>query len=294
MESIARKIADASRLQLVFLAATWIAGIYVNGFVPIIPGTAAGVILLDPAVDVHVVLATLSAATSVFILALAWAEGRRRPAALALMASLSIVLAGDSGIAFVLGGGSEAGQSMMMAVAFATAVFFTFFSMASLHPEETRTYGGETANGALDIGYVTLVLFYAVFVSGIYVNLFVVGPVFSLPLGLEAAAFKQAESSAGFLIHEALGALLLVSLVVLTAALWSRGTRRSAGVSAAPALLVAYSAYVGSLNLTSPPVPGTASTGSALVSMLSSAGLIAALVVTMLLLLRLRTDRSHA
>jgi phosphate acetyltransferase len=68
--SLARKIADVSRLQLVFLSVTWLAGIYVNGFVPILPGTGTEAILLNPAVESHVVLATLSAATSVFILAL--------------------------------------------------------------------------------------------------------------------------------------------------------------------------------------------------------------------------------
>ena len=78
MASLARKIADVSRLQLVFLSGTWLAGIYVNGFVSIIPGTAAGTILLNQAVESHVALGALSAATGVFILALAWVDGSRR------------------------------------------------------------------------------------------------------------------------------------------------------------------------------------------------------------------------
>src|SRR5271170_223242 len=105
LASLARKIGYVTRLQLVFLSATWLAGIYVNGFVSIIPGTDAGAILLNPAVEAHVIVASLSAATSVFILALAWVNGSRRVAALSLLASLSIVVAGDSGLAFVLGGG---------------------------------------------------------------------------------------------------------------------------------------------------------------------------------------------
>ena len=65
--ALARKIAYVLGLQLIFLSATWLAGIYVNGFVPILPGTSTEAILLNPAVELHVVLASLSAATSVFI-----------------------------------------------------------------------------------------------------------------------------------------------------------------------------------------------------------------------------------
>lgn len=297
MASLAGKMADVSRLQLVFLSATWLAGIYVNGFVSIIPGTSAEAILLNPAVESHVVLATLSAATSVFILALAWAGGSRRLTASTLLASFSIVLAGDSGLAFVLGGGSDTAQSMIMATSFVTAIFLTFLAMASLKPDEgSSTYGGGGASrAALFSCYLALLLFYAVFVSGIYVNLFVAGPVFSLPLGLELAAFKQAESSASFVAHEALGGALLASLILLAASLWSGGAKRISLVSVVPALLVAYSAYVGSLNLTSPPVPAVSSSGgavSALVPMLSSAGLMTAMVITMLLALRIRASRA--
>jgi Ca2+/H+ antiporter len=297
--SLARKIAYVSRLQLVFLSLTWLAGIYVNGFVAIIPGTGAGAILLDPAVASHVVLATLSAATSVFILALAWASGSRRLTGLTILASISIVLAGDSGLAFVLGGGSDAAQSMIMATSFVTAIFLTFLSMASLKADDGRSGDGGrgTRRTALYSCYLALLLFYAVFVSGIYVNLFVAGPVFSLPLGRELAAFTEAESSASFLIHEALGGALLATLVALVVSLWSGGEKRVSFASGVAALLVAYSAYVGSLNISSPPVPAVSSSGgatSALVPMLSSAGLAAAIVITMLIALRITASRAAA
>ena len=68
MASISRKTVDASPFQPIFLAATWVAGIYVNGFVSILPWTAASAILLEPAVDVHVALATLSAAIATVLL----------------------------------------------------------------------------------------------------------------------------------------------------------------------------------------------------------------------------------
>ena len=289
-------IADVSRLQLVFLSATWVAGIYVNGFVPILPGTGAGAILLIPAVDLHIVVATLSAGTSVFLLALACVGGTRRLVATSLLASVSIVVAGDSGLAFVLGGGSDSAQSMIMASAFATTVFLTFFSMASLREGDWSSGFGGPAGGEgagrtpLASSYLALLLFYAVFVTGIYVNLFVAGPVFSLPVGLQAAAFKQAEASASFLVHEALGGALLASLVLLAASLWSAGEKRISAVSLIPVLLVAYSAYVGSLNLTSSPGSAISSSGapSAIVPMLSSTGLMAAMVITMLLALEIR------
>ena len=59
-------------------------------------------------------------------------------------------------------------------------------------------------------------------------------------------------------------------------------------MSAAPVLLVAYSAYVGLLDLTSSPLPAVSSSGmaSVLVPLLSSAGLMAATVITMLLALK--------
>jgi hypothetical protein len=286
LASLARKVADASRLQLLFLSVTWLAGIYVNGFVPILPATGAGAILLNPAVGSHVVLATLSAATSVFILALSWAEGSRRPTAFALLAVVAIVLAGDSGLAFVLGGGSDAAQSMIMGSSFVTALFLTFLSLESARTEGELPKRAAGRSGALLTCYSALLLFYLVFVSGIYLNLYVAGPVFSLPLGLEPAAFDAAKNSAAFVAHEALGAALLASLVLLAASLWSGGDRRGALASAVPAILVAYSAYVGSMNLTSP--PSAALAASPFVPMLSSAGLAAATVVTMLLALRLR------
>jgi hypothetical protein len=297
LASLASKIGYVSRLQLVFLSATWLAGIYVNGFVPIVPGSDAGVTLLNPAVEAHVVIASLSAATSVFILALAWVYGSRRMVALSLLASFSIVVAGDSGLAFVLGGGSDGAESMIMATAFVTALFLTFLSMASLRSDDNSS-GSAGATGVritgrspLALCYLALLLSYAVFVTGMYVNLFVVGPVFSLPLGLEPAAFRQAEGSPAFATHEALGAALLVTLALFAISLWFGGVRRLSLVSAVPVLLVSYSAYVGSLNLTTSPVPAISSSGGALstlVPMLSSAGLMAAIVVTMLIAVRMR------
>jgi hypothetical protein len=296
--ALARKIAYVLGLQLIFLSATWLAGIYVNGFVPILPGASMESILLNPAVELHVILASLSAATGVFIVALAWASGSRRLTAVTLLASLSIVVAGDSGLAFILGGGSDSAQSMIMASAFVTALFLTFLSMASL-----KTDGGSSAygsagrepaagGGSLALCYLSLALFYAVFVTGIYVNLFVAGPIFSLPLNSEAAAFARAESSGPFVVHEVLGLMLLAALVTLVISLWIGGAGRLAAVGVAPALLVGYSAYVGSMNLTSTVtavLPGGAS-ATILVPMLSAVGLMGAIVVTMLLTLRIRAD----
>jgi hypothetical protein len=295
--ALARKIAYVLGLQLLFLSATWLAGIYVNGFVPILPGESTETILLNPAVESHVILASLSAATSVFILALAWASGSRRLTALTLIASLSIVLAGDSGLAFILGGGSDSAESMIMASAFVTALFLTFLSMASLRTDGwAPVYGGEggqtaARRGSLALCYAALVLFYAVFITGIYVNLFVAGPIFSLPLNSEPAAFARAESTVPFIGHEVLGLMLLAALVTLVIALWVEGAPRLSAVGAVPALLVGYSAYVGSMNLTSTVtavIPGGAA--PFLVPMLSATGLIGAIVITMLLTLRVRAD----
>jgi len=286
VERLDRKVALVSRLQLLFLSLTWLAGIYVNGFVAIPPGSSAQTVLLNPAVASHVVIASLSAATSVFLVALAWASGSRRLIGFTLLASLFVALAGDSGLNLVLGEGSESFQSMIMATAFVTALFLTFLSMIGFGSQDGWSASGErlAGRGPLNLCYIALVLFYSVFVTGIYVNLFVAGPVFSLPVNSQLLAFVQSEGAAAFIFHEALGGVLLATLVVLMVWLGAAGAKRLARNCAVPTLLVAYSAYVGSLNLTSPLAIGV----SVWIPMLSSAGLMAAIVATMLITMKVR------
>jgi hypothetical protein len=280
--SLASKIAYASGLQLLFLSLTWLAGINVNGFVAIVPGTGAGAILTIPSVAEHVVLGALSAATGALIVGLALAEGSRRVVAFSVLAVAAIVVAGASGIFFVLGGASSSDQSMLMATAFIAAIFLTFLALASNNPEAGRTWrSAEVSRLSFPAGTLALVLFFGVFVTGMYVNLFVAGPVYSLPVAKQAAAFAKAEGTAGFVLHEALGGLLLLTLIVLAATLLRY---QKLGV-------VAYSAYVGSLNLTSSGVAVVSGQGPEL---LSSVGLIAALVMTMLLVIKVRADRTSA
>jgi hypothetical protein len=185
-----------------------------------------------------------------------------------------------------------------MASAFVTALFLTFLSMLSPSASDpsssvSGSAGRERVAGwaPLVLSYLALLFSYGVFVSGIYVNLFVTGAVFSLPLNSESAAFTQAERSVPFVIHEALGAALLVTLALLTTSLWFVGTRKLSLASAVPVLLVAYSAYVGSLNLTSPLAPvSSAGVLPVLVPMVSAAGFMGAIVITMLLTLRVRSN----
>jgi hypothetical protein len=286
--SLANKIAWASRVQLVFLSVTWLAGINVNGFVPILPGTGAGMILSNSSVAIHVVLGALTAATGVFILALAWADGSIRTFSYSVLAAVAIVVAGYSGISFVLGGGSSTEASMVMATAFIVALFLTFLALVSVRSESDGSPRPEAIGPySVSLGAVALTLFFLVFVSGMYVNLYVAGPVYSLPLAKEAAAFSQAEGTAGFVAHEALGGLLLLTLLAFAVSL--RRSRSLALVAVIPVALVAYSAYVGSVNLDSHlPVVGV---GQA-TELLSSLGLMVGLVVTMLLVAKARSDRS--
>jgi len=290
LASLASKMAYASRMQLLFLSLTWLAGINVNGFVAVIPGTGAGAILTIPPVAEHVVLGALSAATGALIVGLAWAAGSRRVLGFSLLAVAAIVVAGASGISFVLGGASSSDQSMMMATAFIAAIFLTFLALASIRPEGPRPWrASDVSKASLPAGGLALVLFFGVFVTGMYVNLFVAGPVYSLPLAKQAAALAKAEGSAGFIFHEALGGLLLLAVVVMAATLLRQ---RGLGVAASlAAALVAYSAYVGALNLTSTGVVAVSGQGTQL---LSSVGLMAALVITMLLVIRVREDRLYA
>lgn len=289
MATPVRKVAYLQYLQLALLSATWLAGIYVNGFVAILPGESVDEILLTPAVAAHVILASTSAATSVSLLALAWAASARRSTLLMALATFSIVVAGSSGLAFVLGGGSSSVESMIMASAFITAAFLTFLSLASLKLE-TRVRGHITSRISFIFCCLSLLFAYAVFLSGIYVNLFVAGPVFSLPLNSELAAFRKAEGSPPFVIHEVLGALLLVSLLFLAASLWFAGARKLSLVGSLSSIFVAYSAYVGSINLTSPLSPISGGVAAILIPMLSAASFITAVMMTMLLSLRIRTE----
>lgn len=288
MASLASKIIYASRLQLLFLSLTWLAGINVNGFVAIVPGTDAGAILTTPAVAEHVILGALSAVTGALILGLAWADGERRVIAFSMLSVVAIVVAGSSGLSFVLGGASDSAQSMMMATGFIAALFLTFLALASVNGEwgRSKTYS-EVSSLAAPAGELALLLFLGVFVSGMYVNLYVAGPVFSLPLAKQAAAFAKAEASGAFVAHEALGGLLLLALVLLTLSL--RRDRRLGAVAALASILVAYSAYVGSLNLTTSPTSMISSQGT---DLLSSAGLMGALVITMLLVIKVRSDQA--
>jgi hypothetical protein len=279
------------RLQLILLAVTWLAGIYVNGFVAIIPGETAVSILLTPAVALHVIFASASGATSLTLVALARVVKARWSMGLLLVAALSIALAGASGLSFVLGGAVDADESMSMATGFVTALFLTFLSLVSL-PRPPHSPGATMSSKPrtlpLVLCYCALALMFAVFVSGIYVNLFVAGPVFSLPLDAQLAAFQRAEATWPFVLHEALGGFALVLLVVLSIVLLTDGVKkRPALMGAVAASLVAYSAYVGSLNLTSPLSPVSGGTAAVLIPMASAAAFIGAINLTMLLTLRI-------
>jgi len=296
--SLARRTALVLRIELLLLAATWLAGIYVNGFVPIIPGESASEILLNPWVASHVVFALLSFGTSIAALSLASVAGPRRVLVFALFATVSIAAAGTSGLLFVLGGASDSNESMVMATAFITALFLSFLALVRLGTDGPSS-GTATpewrvlASAPSILCGLALGLFYAVFVSGVYVNLFVAGPVFSLPLNSELPAFTRAEHTAPFVLHEGLGAALLLATALLAIVTWSRGARKLATLSTVVALLVAYSAYVGSTNLTSPPVPAVSGgVLSVVVPMISAAALIAALLITMMLAVVMRTERA--
>lgn len=288
-----RRIALVFCSQLFLFSATWVAGIYVNGFVAIFPGTSTEAILLDPPVTAHVVLASLTLATSVVMLVMVATSGERRSTLLACLTLTSVVVAGVSGLSFVLGGASDSWDSMAMAGGFITALFLSFLTFALLRGALSGipTEGKWTTIVAL----VTLLLCYCVFVTGVYINLFVTGPVFSLPLAFELSAFRQAELSWPFVLHELLGGALLLSLATLALSLGLGGARRLSLVAWLGFLLVAYSAFVGSLNLASPLSPTPPGLLSVLVPMLSATAFVAAIVVTMLLTLSLRAPSgSHS
>lgn len=293
MTSLAGKITWLLRLELVLLSATWLAGIYINGFVAIIPGTSTETILLTPAVASHIFLASLSAAMSIAILTLAWVMPARKSAFWMLLATILIAIAGSAGLGFVLGGASDSDESMLMATAFITALFLTFLSMVTLKTAREQSSAGP-ARGPTHklpriLGTLALMLCYAVFISGIYVNLFVAGPVFSLPLNSERAAFAVAERSAAFVLHESLGVALLTTLSLFLASLWSIGRTKLALFSLLPVACVAYSAYVGSLNFSSALSPVSGGLETVLIPMLSAAAFMGAIVVTMLLVLKTRS-----
>lgn len=277
-------------VQLLLFSATWLAGIYSNGFVAILPGTGAESILLDAPIAVHVTLALLTFSSGLVLLALTATSGDRRSTALASLAVVSIAAAGVSGLAFVMGGASDSLESMAMAAGFVTGFFFTFLSVTTW--KQPRLQGGgrreKTGSWSAILCALTLALSYCVFVSGIYVNLFVAGPVFSLPLSREPAAFQQAEASGPFVLHELLGGLLLVSLGALLTSLIARPSRRLSVFAALAFLSVAYSAFVGSLNVSSPLSPTPPGILSTLVPMLSAAAFIGSIALVMLLSLRLR------
>ena len=279
----ARRIVELTYVQMALYFATWTSGIYANGYVFVLPPAT---LLTNLAVVAHAFSGVLTLGVGMALLALTWAHGSRRSALCALAAAVAIASAEVSGLSFALGPGSDI-VSMAMAVGFITAVFMTFFSSLSLREKtQGREDDGsgprqEGVRPLLHILYMELFLFCLVFLSGMYVNLWVAGGIFSMPPAVARGMLAGAIYSPPFAAHAMLGILLLGAGVASTASLWRKGLKRWLFLSVASTSLIGYSALVGVLNMTA------LSDGGYLVflvvPMLSAAGFMASLLASVLL-----------
>ena len=154
---------------------------------------------------------------------------------------VSVAIAATGGLSFVFGIGNSDLDSMLMAGSFITAVYLTFLAILNARPVKVKEGAGLVQN----LSIVTLALFYIVFVSGMYLNLFVASNVFSKPPAIAQQMLGQMVTSPSALVHEVSGVLLLASVISFTLVLFSKGLKKLAYRGLVASLLVTYSLVLG-------------------------------------------------
>ncbi|MGI0091167.1 MAG: hypothetical protein ACREBS_05615 [Nitrososphaerales archaeon] len=290
------KIQRLTFAQLILYLAVWLFGIYINGFEPS-PSETVGSpasFFLNPAVIIHFVLAAATASVGIMLFSLGWVYGLRKFTVLTGLSLASIAIAATGGLSFVFGMGNQGTDSMLMATSFITALYLTFLAILSTGlPEMPRK------SGIQSLSFMVLGLFYLVFLSGIYVNLFVASSVFSEPPAVTTQMLGQMVTSPPVLLHETSGVLLLGLAIALTATLFRARFRELAIRGALCSLLIVYSLLEGVLMnvlpIFEPPTSPALSSQtnhfyivtSVVAPLFSAAGFLAAILIAMSIAQRL-------
>ena len=295
------RILRLSYVQLVLYVVTWLAGIYVNGFVPSPSDNGGSVVafFLSPAVITHFLLAALTAAVGIMLLASGWIFQLKRFTILTGLSLVSIAIAGTGGLSFVFGIGDSNLDSMLMATSFITAVYLSFLAILNL--KKTR-FPERISRFTKNLSVATLALFYLVFVSGIYLNLYVASSVFSEPPVIEQKMLGQMVTSPTALFHETSGTLLLLLMIFFTIGLFRSLPKKLVLRGLFATLFVLYSLLVGAFENIEPVlVPASSSIqsvqsdlsyvfSSEVIPLLSAVGFLAALVILMSVVHEMRTQ----
>jgi len=289
-----KTIRRLSYLQLLLYLATWLVGIYINGFVssPSDTGGSTVSFFLSYPVITHFVLAAATASVGIMLLSFGWIYQLRRFTLFSGLSLASIAIAGTGGLSFVFRIGNSNLDSMIMATSFITAVYLTFFAILSTGATRRPQVKGVTRL-VQNFSAATLAIFYVVFVSGIYLNLYVASSVFSEPPVIARQMLGNMVTSPAALLHEISGTLLLLLTIMFTVALFRSGLRKLAVRSLVGCLLVWFSLLMGvSENIEPLLVPASSSplnvqTGidhlftSEVLPLLSAAGFLAAIIIVM-------------
>ncbi|HVB12558.1 MAG TPA: hypothetical protein VNE86_05445 [Nitrososphaerales archaeon] len=296
-----KRIIQLAAVQFLLYFSTWLVGIYINGFEPS-PADVGGssvIFFLSPPVITHVVLGASTAAVGIALLIIGWIYKFRKFVLLSGLSLASISIAGTGGLSYVFGVGNSDLNSMIMAGSFITAVYLTF--IAILNTGLVRRIQVKKDTGLLrNFSIVTLTLFYLVFVSGMYLNLFVASAIFSKPPEIARQMLGQMVTTPTALIHEFSGGVLLASVISFTLVLFSKGLKRLAVRGVVVTLLVTYSLLLGVIENIEPatnavfnPQAGLESLMiSEIAPLLSAAGFFVAILISMSIVLRLRSAGS--
>lgn len=239
-----RTLLRLSYAQLILFLATWLAGIYINGFVSSPIGGSTVSFFLSAPVITHFVLGATTAAVGIMLLAFGWIYHLKRFTIFTGLSLASVAIAGTGGLCFVFGIGDSNLDSMIMATSFITAVYLNFFAILSVR--DIRFIPGRRGAGlAQKISIATLGLFYLVFVFGIYLNLYVASTVFSEPASIEQKMLGNMVTSPAGLAHEGSGTLLVLLTLALTIVLFRSYPRKLALRGLVAFLFAVYSLLVG-------------------------------------------------
>jgi hypothetical protein len=283
-----------SYFQLLLYLATWLVGIYINGFVPTPSDTGGSTVtfFLSSPVITHLVLGAASASVGFILLAFGWIYRLRRFVLFTGFSLACIAIAGTSGLSFVFEIGHVNLDSMIMATSFITAIYLSFLAMLSIGKKGMVQLRCERSL-VQNLSIATLTFFYGVFVSGIYLNLYVASSVFSEPPVIAQKMLGEMITSPAALLHEIAGTLLLVLTIAFAIALFRSGQRKLAIRGLIGSLLVLYSLLVGVLDNIEPLfVPATSSIlnpqnglyhlfSSEIVPLFSAAGFLTAIIIAM-------------
>lgn len=275
--------------QLVLYLTVWLLGIYINGFEPSlieIEGSSIP-LFLNPLVITHFVFAAATTTVGIILLSLGWIYTLKKFVLLTGLSLASIAIAATGGLSFVFAIGNQKYDSMLMAASFITAVYLSFLSTLYSGLRKTPFKSGTRVLRSL--AFAVLAMFYLVFLSGMYVNLFIASSVFSEPPAVARQMLAGMVASFPALFHETSGILLLALAITLAVSLYRAHFTKLAIRGLICSLLVTYSLLEGVLvnilpifePLTTPETTSFYFITSVISPMLSAAGFLVAILIAM-------------